>query len=64
MKSAGFAPETEIPVIARFAFPELVKVTVCAIEVEPTERGAKEGLEGEKETVGTPAVPLRVTKAT
>jgi hypothetical protein len=61
IKSVGSAPDREIPEIVRFAFPVLLKVTVCAIEVEPTARTGKDRPEDERETTGTPPIPVSGT---
>jgi hypothetical protein len=63
IKSAAFVPVIEIEDIFSGALPELVSVTVWAIEVDPVLRVEKLSMEDDGDTAGTPPVPNRYVES-
>src|SRR5258708_1637278 len=60
-KSLLCAPVTVMLVIVKLAFPVLVRVTVCAVLVVPTDSAAKGRLPGVRLTPGAEVTPVPVT---
>lgn len=58
LKAAALAPVRAILLIVSEAFPELVRVTVCAAEAAPTVVAAKVRLAGESVAPGPEGVPV------